>query len=516
MKIFLLSKNLLYACLAVCVLGIPISDKSFARRKSEHLVSLTHQPVEPPPDVINGHEKLMVGLAPYLGRQISENKVPVKLKLVAKEGLLILKDFKGIEHKSSEITISWQRISLPAPKKFFRQIIGPYASYESAYEVAKFLKLNGISSVVARPFDWEVWVAKGTSLPEKIKRRNYEEQIAYQISPVLQRSGGNIVLKGPITIRAQKGLIWNSGTYLGPFLIQPDAYGSWTLVENVPLERYLLGVVPYEIGSNSPPEALSAQAVLARTWALANRNRFLIDGYHLCSSTQCQVYKDPTKANDNIKQAIGRTSGKILSWKGKPINAVYHATNGGVMASIDESWRTSAVPYLQMKLDGPFSWASDVELPLTNELYLKSFLSSTASPYGAKHHLFRWKRSLNAQQVQDLLKNTVQGLLIDKPQKIEVLKRGKSGRVLSLRITDVNKKTLTLERDKIRRSFRNLPSTLFVINELQKGFWEFSGGGFGHGVGMSQSGAIELASQGWTTKQILSHYYPGTKYGFLP
>ena len=118
------------------------------------------------------------------------------------------------------------------------------------------------------------------------------------------------------------------------------------MIEEVPLERYLLGVVPYEIGSGAPKAALAAQAVLARTWALANSHRFSIDGYHLCSDTQCQVYKDPRRASERVRNAISNTSGKYLTWKKKPIHAVYHASNGGVMASGNEAWAMTPLPYL--------------------------------------------------------------------------------------------------------------------------------------------------------------------------
>ena len=86
----------------------------------------------------------------------------------------------------------------------------------------------------------------------------------------------------------------------------------------------------------------------------------------------------------------------------------------------------------------------------------------------------------------------------------------------SLKIVDNTGSEILLKLDDIRRVLRQLPSTLFVVKEIKEGKWLFSGGGFGHGAGMSQSGAIELAKNGWTTKQILSHYYPKTKYGFLP
>ena len=94
--------------------------------------------------------------------------------------------------------------------------------------------------------------------------------------------------------------------------------------------------------------------------------------------------------------------------------------------------------------------------------------------------------------------------------------RGSSGRVTSLKIGGKSGSEIFLKLDEIRRVLRQLPSTLFVVKEIKEGKWLFSGGGFGHGAGMSQSGAIELAKNGWTTKQILSHYYPKTKYGFLP
>ena len=102
------------------------------------------------------------------------------------------------------------------------------------------------------------------------------------------------------------------------------------------------------------------------------------------------------------------------------------------------------------------------------------------------------------------------------PKTIKVLKRGPSGRAIVLKIVEKNGSELLLRFDDIRRVFRQLPSTLFVVNEVKEGQWLFLGGGFGHGVGMPQSGAIELARNGWNTEQILSHYYPKTKYEFLP
>ena len=102
------------------------------------------------------------------------------------------------------------------------------------------------------------------------------------------------------------------------------------------------------------------------------------------------------------------------------------------------------------------------------------------------------------------------------PKKIDAVSRGSSGRVTSLKIVNKTGSEILLKLDGIRGVLRQLPSTLFVVKEIKEDKWIFSVGGFCHGAGMSQSGAIDLAKNGWTTKQILLHYYPKTKYEFLP
>ncbi len=476
----------------------------------------THQ--APPDTPLISLEKnvLLVGIKPYLGKETINDDSSPSLRLVSNGRNLILKDADGVIHKAKEINIGWRSQQLLNPKVFVRKTIGPFASFESAERLANDLKDKGIESTIAHPFDWEVWVSGDTEIPVSIESTYQKIKVSKAVLPYLYGNNGKIALKGPISLHAPDGLRWEKGIYMGPFSIQPDAYGSWTLVEHVPIERYLSGVVPYEIGASSPEAALAAQAVLARTWALANSHRFKVDGYNLCSDTQCQVYKDPSKANQKIKTAIRSTAGKILTWNKKPINTVYHATNGGVMASVDEAWSINQVPYLKMRLDGPKQWTRTVDLPLSNEKYLNSFLFSNSEAFGSDHPLFRWERTLESSQISKQLNQAQKVTNSFFPNKIEVVTRGSSGRVTLLKIHGMQGSEIFLKLDEIRRVFRQLPSTLFVVKEIKEGKWLFSGGGFGHGVGMSQSGAIELAKNGWTTKQILSHYYPKTKYGFLP
>jgi SpoIID/LytB domain protein len=289
--------------------------------------------------------------------------------------------------------------------------------------------------------------------------------------------------------------------------LQADAYGSWTLVEQVPLERYLQGVVPHEIGAGSPAAALAAQAVLARTWALRNRHRFEVDGYHLCSDTQCQVYSDPRQAGSAVRQAVSRTAGQVLAQNGEPIHAVYHASNGGVSADEDEAWPLPELGYLEPSLDLDGASVQGLTLPLDAQ-EVAALLARRSGVVGATHPLFRWRRQLDQVSLRKGL--GARAASLGSPLKPVVLERGPSGRVVRLAIEGPGGRVV-LERDAIRRTYRQLPSTLFVLAASGAGSWSVVGGGFGHGSGLSQAGAIELAARGWSVEQILNRYYPGAR-----
>jgi SpoIID/LytB domain protein len=293
--------------------------------------------------------------------------------------------------------------------------------------------------------------------------------------------------------------------YTGPFQLLEDAHGGWSLVEEVALERYLEGVVPHEIGAGAPAAAQAAQAVLARTWALRNRHRYTVDGYHLCADTPCQVYSDPSQVSARLRQAIAASRGQVLRYAGEPIHAVYHASNGGVAAGLEEAWDATAVPYLRPFADGDAAFARQVALPLP-EARLAALLRSWPGVYGADHPRFRWQRRLTAARLAEAL--AARGEAVGTPRSLRVLERGPSGRVLALEIGG-STGTVVLRRDGIRRSLRDLPSTLFQLTPAGPGAWMVEGGGFGHGAGLSQAGAIDLARRGWSSQRILQHYYPG-------
>ncbi|MEY3735577.1 MAG: hypothetical protein RLZZ624_636 [Cyanobacteriota bacterium] len=449
-----------------------------------------HWPVAPAPVIRPQAPLLWVALAAHLGpvpgRATSAQDT---LLLEAGSGLLRLRDAAGRELSGPRLTIGWRSLRLPRPLRWQRRVAGPFPSYESAERAAQRWGVSGLE--IAHPSDWEVWAPLDRPLPKSLATRLEQASVSQHWQPQLQVDGHAVPLTGPLQIEAPGGMRWQGGLHRGPFRLQADALGRWTLVEQVPLERYLEGVLPHEIGADAPAQALEAQAVLARTWALRNQHRFQVDGYHLCADTQCQVYGDPRQAGPAVREAIRRTRSQVLTWNGRPIQAVYHATNGGIAAGFEEAWGGEPLPYLRASADGPAPFGRRFAVPLQPPARLRSLLADGNGAYGADHPRFRWRRWLQA-------------------RRLLVLERGPSGRVLSLAVEAVGAPRLVLQRDAIRRRFPQLPSTLFEPIWEGGDRWRLEGGGFGHGVGLSQAGALDLARRGWSVSRILEHYYPGT------
>ena len=462
-----------------------------------------HWPTSSAPPLEPTNPRLWIALAARLGAQPS----PQPLVLRSAAGWLTLRDGRGQSWRAERFILRWQRQPLSSPVLMRRQVAGPYASFESAERVAQQWRRLGVLAVVAHPADWEVWAPAAVPVPAGLVVREWQQRQSQAVVPVLALPGRPPqALQGPLQLDASVGLRWKGGVYAGPFRLQADAHGSWTLVEQVPLERYLEGVVPHEIGAAAPPEALAAQAVLARTWALSNVHRYEVDGYHLCATVQCQVYSDPRQAGAAVRQAIARTRHQVLSWQGAPIHAVYHASNGGVAASLQEAWDALPQPYLQAGLDQSAAGPRPVQPPVSSAV--AALLRRQSGWVGADHPLFRWSRLFDREQLGAALAQ--RGRQLGRIQRLTVLERGPSGRVLALAVEGTAGREV-LRLDAIRRTLRRLPSTLFDLQPVGPGLWRFEGGGFGHGVGLSQAGAIDLGRRGWTYQNILKRYYPGTR-----
>ncbi|KGG03235.1 putative amidase enhancer [Prochlorococcus marinus str. MIT 9321] len=490
-----------------CISFLLINTKFTSNVKGEEL-----QKVELNNEIKKG--KFLIGLKQYLGGENDSFSKKKNINFITDKGFLNLISSNGIKHKAKQINISWVDIPIKNPKTIERIVFGPFASYESAKKQAENLKDKGFETTVAYPKNWEVWIPFEDDIPEfELKNKIFKKIKNFQITPVLRSEYSVMKLEGPIYIYAQEEIKINGVNFGKNFYLLKDLYGTWTLVQKIEFDDYLAGVLPYEIGPNSPLEALKAQAVIARTWGIFNSDRFNMDKYHLCITTQCQVYKPPKITNKKVLQAIEATSDLILTYGNKPINAFYHGSNGGVSATAGESWQIQDFSYFNSIIDGSKSLNKIFKLPITNESDLNKFLDFDKEHfYGSNHSLFRWNKKISSVEIKEkLLKNKLININQD-VLNLNSIERGSSGRVKKLEIqTDKGNKSIVLVKDDIRRVLNFIPSNLFTINKLNDDLWLLRGGGFGHGVGLSQSGAIEMAKLGFSYEEILNHYYRDAK-----
>ncbi len=503
MKLKFAFLNLFLGCISLLL----INTKFTSNVKGEELLK-----IELNNEIKKG--KFLIGLKQYLGGENDSFSKKKNINLITEKGFLNLISSNGIKHKSKEINISWVDIPIKNPKTVERIVFGPFASYESAKKQAEKLKDKGFETTVAYPKNWEVWIPFEDDLPEfELKNKIFRKIKDIQITPVLRGEFSLMKLEGPIYIYAQEDITINGVNFGKNFYLLKDLYGTWTLVQKIEFDDYLAGVLPYEIGQNSPLEALKAQAVIARTWGIFNSDRFNMDKYHLCITTQCQVYKPFKITNKKVQKAIEATSNLILTYGNQPINAFYHGSNGGVSASAGESWQIQDYSYFNSVIDGSKSLNKIFKLPIKSESDLNNFLNFDKEQfYGSNHSLFRWNKKISSLEIKEkLIKNKLININ-DDVLGLNSIERGYSGRVKKLEIqTNKVNKSIILVKDDIRRVLNFIPSNLFTINKLSDDLWLLRGGGFGHGVGLSQSGAIEMAKLGFSYEQILDHYYRDAK-----
>jgi SpoIID/LytB domain protein len=304
------------------------------------------------------------------------------------------------------------------------------------------------------------------------------------------------------------------GLYHGRVYVTIDRRGGLAVVNAVPENRLLAGLVPAEIFPSAPDEALKAQAVAARGELLAKiGTRHAGEPFRLCSQTHCQVYSGAGRETPRTTAAVEATRGEILfAAAGKElVDTVYSANCGGHTEHNENAWPD--MPALSTlrghrdagsAADDPFA---EGVTPALVERFIASpppaFCGSARAGGGADR--FRWTVTRSAAELDTLLAAFKLGPL----RAIEVPERGVSGRARSIRLVGRNRSEVVKGELRIRQLFGGLRSSLFVV-EVKDGAATFHGAGFGHGVGLCQTGAIGMAEAGRSYRQILSHYYPGS------
>ena len=252
-----------------------------------------------------------------------------------------------------------------------------------------------------------------------------------------------------------------------------------TVVNYVLVEDYLYGVVPKEMPPSWNVEALRAQSVAARTFALKNRKRHSAEGFDLCSTSHCQVYEGMPAEMRTTTEAVDSTRGEVLFYKGAIMDALFHTDSGGMTESSEYVWG-SPVPYLR----------AVTEVQMQTQPWNRTISMSE----------FAQKLEKNGRAIGTLKEVRLSPLTVGRGSS----DRSPSGRVRSAEFVGT-KGRITLSGNELRSTF-SLPSTLFSIR-VGKTDINFSGYGSGHGLGLSQWGAKAFADKGKSYKDILFHYY---------
>ncbi len=445
-----------------------------------------------------------------------------------------------VTDKPIQLTTVMETLNQPVVREVL--VLGDFRTFETAEDNANRWRSQGIEVEIAQPERWQVWAKRDTYSTPLLRRLLLQSigksgdtgpylatNIQQQVPKITWLVNGKNYSPNQVEVTSGQDLIRVSTDeklqvqrlYSGKMTLQPNAYGTYTLVNTVPLETYIRGVLPHEIGINAPMAAMEAQAIIARTYALRNVRRFAVDNYQLCADTHCQVYQGLSGVAKNTDQAIAATRGQILTYNNKIVDALYSSTTGGVTANFSDIWNGEDRPYLKPTIDAPNNNIWDLSRQnLADDQNFQKFINLKTGFNESTWDVFRWHKETDINQItkdlQKFLKSKKSPYSnFQKINAMSIVERSTSGRVLKLAVkTDIG--VFTLHKDEVRSAFAAPVSTLFYIQPLNKGqknIWgyAFIGGGLGHGVGLSQTGAQNLAKLGWSSTKILEFYYPGTK-----
>jgi stage II sporulation protein D len=268
-----------------------------------------------------------------------------------------------------------------------------------------------------------------------------------------------------------------------------------TRVVTLPLDEYVVGAVRAEL----PPKALQndvlsrllqVQAVVSRTYALANIHRHNAEGFDLCDSTHCQLYRARLAAEtdtDPAARAVAATRGQVITFGGRVIQALFHSSCGGHTTSAGAVWGGTDMPYLRPVPD----WFCARPASVTN-----------------------WEFSTDEASLRRALNSDTRTAVGSRLGRIDIIQRDVSGRAELVTLSGARAPVVRAEelRSVLRRVFgqRSIRSTWFTVSRRGDQF-VFTGVGYGHGVGLCQTGASQRAQSGQPAVDIIAHYFPGTR-----
>jgi len=355
---------------------------------------------------------------------------------------------------------------------------------------------------------------------------------------LIQNNNDGFILVEPVI--AGRGFHWAKqiGVKL-PYTVEISIVdNSLLLVNELPLEFYLACVATSEMGAECPETFIEAQTIVARSWMLANFEQKHVNlGLDACNDDCCQRYQGINNLTAQSKAGAMNTRGRVLMYDSKICDARYSKSCGGIMEKFENLWEGKALPYMQNIPDAEEKF--DVDLKKEQEM--KKWVNSVPHTFCSPHYIpenqlkkylgnvdeegkyFRWTiRTLQQELVENI--NEKLNLNVKAVLSLIPLERAGSGRMLELEIKYIdsndNPRSVIIEKDyEVRRVLHKmfLFSSAIIIEEVKREGSDypdefiFKGAGWGHGAGLCQIGALGMALNGYKTKNIVYHYYPGSK-----
>ncbi|MCE5211743.1 MAG: SpoIID/LytB domain-containing protein [Deltaproteobacteria bacterium] len=341
-------------------------------------------------------------------------------------------------------------------------------------------------------------------------------------------------------------------SFRGKLLVSACSDSAFNLINKILLEDYLESVISSEMSAKAPLEFLKAQAITARSWLMTmlakkkavktpaqikTENEIVAwqdindhEGFDVCADDHCQRYQGITRIiSENVHKAIEETRGLFLVYDGEICDARYYKCCGGQTEIFATAWEDKNYDYLSNVSD-------DVEprSPVRSESEALRWLSGRPPAYCNTRDrdllknilpafdqetpdFYRWQVVYERKELEEIIRKK-SGIDFGDLRSIESLERGPSGRISRLKIEGTKKTMIVGKELEIRRwlSPSHLLSSAFVVSVERNADGDisrfiFTGGGWGHGVGLCQIGAAVMASQGFKTEEILAHYFTGAQ-----
>lgn len=302
--------------------------------------------------------------------------------------------------------------------------------------------------------------------------------------------------------------------FAGTLEIRNNPDGTQTAINTLDLEDYLCSVISSEMNADSPMELLKAHAVISRSWAIRAMQHPNHDGFHVCADDHCQRYEGLRRMNERAVRAVRETAGQVLMHQQQICDCRYYKCCGGKTEIWRTCWEDIDVPYI-LSVECPYCNPTRIgsdEKTVTKKM--RKFLNDYDRETTDFHD---WKVSYTAEELSEIIR-TKSGIDFGDIIDLIPLKRGASGRIYELKIVGSKRTEVIGKELKIRLwlSPTCLYSSWFEIEKIinsQFSIFNLKGHGWGHGVGLCQIGAAQMAEEGFTHEQILAFYYKNTHLG---